>query len=61
MASGRPVDDVWDIDKLNNSAKEATGYETQKPESLLERVIEASTTDFSNKEFLGAITASSSS
>lgn len=33
---------VWDIDKVNNSAKEAVGYSTQKPESLLERIIKAS-------------------
>lgn len=42
MAYGRPVDDVWDIDKLNNSAKESLGYPTQKPEALLLRIIEAS-------------------
>ncbi len=39
MASGRPADDVWNLDKVNNSAKEDTGYDTQKPEALLERVI----------------------
>jgi hypothetical protein len=42
MKSGAYVDDVWDIDKLNNSAKEALGYPTQKPEALLERIITAS-------------------
>jgi DNA modification methylase len=42
MADGRPVDDVWDIDKLNNSSKEHLGYPTQKPEALLERIIKAS-------------------
>lgn len=42
MADGRPVDDVWDIDKINNSSKEALGFETQKPEALLERIIMAS-------------------
>jgi len=42
MKSGAYVDDVWDIDKLNNSAKEALGYPTQKPEVLLERVVLAS-------------------
>ncbi len=39
---GRPVDDVWDIDKLNNSSKEKLGYPTQKPLALLERIIQAS-------------------
>ncbi|MGD0450462.1 MAG: DNA methyltransferase [Candidatus Bathyarchaeia archaeon] len=42
MKQGAYVDDVWDIDKLNNSAKEALGYPTQKPEALLERIILAS-------------------
>lgn len=41
MSYGRPIDDVWDIDKLNNSSREAMGYPTQKPESLLERIIGA--------------------
>ena len=40
MAYGKPVDDVWDIDKLNNSSKEVVGYPTQKPLALLERIIE---------------------
>jgi DNA modification methylase len=35
-------DDVWDIPSLNNMAKERLGYPTQKPECLLERIIEAS-------------------
>jgi site-specific DNA-methyltransferase (adenine-specific)/adenine-specific DNA-methyltransferase len=39
---GRPIDDVWDIGKINNSSNEHTGYPTQKPEALLERVITAS-------------------
>jgi DNA modification methylase len=43
MAMGRPVDDVWEIDKLTSSSKERLGYPTQKPEALLERIIEAST------------------
>lgn len=45
MAEGRYVDNVWDIDKLNNSAKEALGYPTQKPEALLERIIQASSNE----------------
>jgi len=42
IKEGVVVDDVWDIDKLNNSAKESVYYSTQKPESLLERIITAS-------------------
>ena len=42
MKYGSPVDDVWYIDKLNNSSKERLGYPTQKPLALLERIIEAS-------------------
>lgn len=42
MKYGKPVDDVWDIDKLNNSAKESLNYPTQKPKSLLERIVSAS-------------------
>ncbi len=39
---GRPIDDVWDIPVINSQAKERLGYPTQKPEYLLERIIEAS-------------------
>ena len=42
MAYGKPVDDVWDIPKINGSSKERTGYPTQKPLALLERIIKAS-------------------
>jgi hypothetical protein len=36
------VGDVWtEIDRINPAAKERLGYPTQKPEALLERVIEA--------------------
>ena len=34
--------DVWEISFLNANAKERLGYPTQKPLSLLERIIEAS-------------------
>jgi DNA modification methylase len=41
-----PVGDVWtDIDRLNQTAKERLGYPTQKPVSLLKRIIEASTNE----------------
>lgn len=36
---GVPLDDVWDIPKLNNSDKERTGYPTQKPLALYRRLI----------------------
>jgi hypothetical protein len=36
---GTPVDDVWDIPMINPLARERTGYPTQKPELLLERIL----------------------
>ena len=42
MEYGSPVDDVWNIDKINNSSKEKLGYPTQKPLILLERIIKSS-------------------
>lgn len=45
MEQGVVVDDVWDLDKINNSAKEALGYPTQKPNSLLARIIKASSNE----------------
>ncbi len=36
---GVPLGDVWDIPILNPKAKERTGYPTQKPLLLLERII----------------------
>jgi len=38
----KKADDVWDIPTINNMAKERMGYPTQKPEALLERVIQGS-------------------
>ena len=38
----RPVGDVWTIPIINPVASERTGYPTQKPEKLLERIISAS-------------------
>lgn len=34
--------DYWDIPTINNMAKERLGYPTQKPEALLERIIQSS-------------------
>lgn len=45
IKEGVVVDDVWFMDKLNNSAKESVGYATQKPEALLERIIKASSNE----------------
>jgi len=42
--SGSPVQDVWiDLPPISSAAKERLGYPTQKPEALLERIIQAST------------------
>jgi site-specific DNA-methyltransferase (adenine-specific) len=40
---GVPLSDVWNIPFLNPKAKERTGYPTQKPILLLERIIGIST------------------
>ncbi len=37
---GVPLSDVWEIPYLNPKAKERTGYPTQKPILLLERIID---------------------
>ncbi len=40
---GMPLQDTWgDIPPINSQAKERLGYPTQKPEGLLERIIQAS-------------------
>jgi len=36
---GAPMSDVWDLSIIAPSADERTGYPTQKPEALLERLI----------------------
>ena len=45
LSEGVVVDDVWDLDKINNSSKEGLGYNTQKPETLLERIITAASNE----------------
>lgn len=40
---GAPLGDVWDISIIAPVARERTGYPTQKPEALLERLIQACT------------------
>jgi len=45
LLEGRRVDDVWEIPIINASAKERIGYPTQKPEALLQRIIECATNE----------------
>lgn len=42
---GVPLGDVWDIPFLNPKAKERTGYPTQKPLLLLERIVTLATNE----------------
>ena len=42
FGNGVLVDDVWESQTIQSAAKERTNYPTQKPESLLERIIRAS-------------------
>ena len=43
---GSPLQDIWiDIDPPNSGSEESLGYQTQKPETLLERIIVACTED----------------
>jgi len=43
---GVPLQDMWDdIPRIGNTAKERLGYPTQKPEALLERIIESSSSE----------------
>ena len=43
---GNPVDTIWeDVRPIQAQAKERLGYPTQKPQALLERIIEASSNE----------------
>ena len=42
MLYGVPLDDVWDVDKVNNSDKTNTGFPTQKPLDLYGRLVQTS-------------------
>lgn len=42
-SKGSPMPDWWEVSIINPAAKERLGYPTQKPEALLERIINAST------------------
>ncbi len=43
--NGKRMHDVWRIPSINNMAKERTGYPTQKPLALYERIIKASSNE----------------
>src|SRR5262245_54186290 len=43
---GLPIQDVWiDINAINSQAHEALGYQTQKPEKFLERIVQVSSNE----------------
>ena len=45
-AKGRPVDNLWDdINRISPTSSERLGYPTQKPQALLERLIQASSNE----------------
>ena len=45
-AKGEAITDMWvDISEVNSQAIEGTGYATQKPQALLERIIKASSNE----------------
>jgi site-specific DNA-methyltransferase (adenine-specific) len=41
----KAMKDVWNISILNSQAKERVGYDTQKPETLIERIIKSSSNE----------------
>jgi len=43
LRGGKPVGTVWDLPSISPTSRERTGYPTQKPERLLERIILAVT------------------
>jgi DNA modification methylase len=43
---GKVIDSIWtDISPVNSQAREDTGYSTQKPAALLERILKASSNE----------------
>jgi site-specific DNA-methyltransferase (adenine-specific) len=42
LDEGKLASDVWEIESLHPSAKERTGYPTQKPKELISRIVRAS-------------------
>lgn len=59
QSPGVPMGDVWEISIIAAMSKERTGYPTQKPEALLERLILATTNpgDLVVEPYLGSGTA----
>ena len=55
---GKLMHDVWRLPTINNMAKERTGYPTQKPLALYERIVKASSNegDFVLDPFCGCAT-----
>jgi DNA modification methylase len=45
IQGGKAVSDVWQMPIISSSSKERLGYPTQKPEALLERIIQASSNE----------------
>ncbi len=45
LIEGKAIDDVWNIRALTTSAVERLAYDTQKPEPLIGRIIEASSNE----------------
>ena len=45
LKGGKPADTVWDVPAIAPNSGERIGYPTQKPETLLERIIKASTNE----------------
>ena len=45
LRKGYPLDDWWNINIINQAAKERLGYPTQKPLALLKRIITASSNE----------------
>jgi site-specific DNA-methyltransferase (adenine-specific) len=40
LKGGKPLDDVWDIASISPTSAERTGYPTQKPLALLNRIVQ---------------------
>jgi len=45
LDEGKIPDDVWELESINSNSPERLGYPTQKPLSLLERIIKASSNE----------------
>ena len=45
LKGGKRIGNVWDIPNLSSTDKERSGYNTQKPKALIERIIKASSNE----------------